>query len=125
MANAEELSAVADAEPARRPGRGGIGAIAGRFRFSIASLLMLVITAAAASSLFAKVRQLGESAGLATWTYDPPSLMILAIVLTAVALGALKSHSACQMMLQVTLASLGYLSPIEYESRSRPPGVQT
>ncbi len=45
-----------------------------------------------------------------TWKVDSPTLVVLAIVLTAVALGAYKAHSAAQVLLQVTLGCLGYLS---------------
>lgn len=86
-------------------------AILRRFRFSMATILMLVVTAAAGSALFAKVRQLfGDGGGNPTWTVDIPTLLTLAIALTAIALGALKGHSAVQIMLQATLAYLGYLS---------------
>lgn len=86
-------------------------AITRRFRFSMATILMLVVTAAAGSALFAKLRQLfGEPGAAPIWTVDIPSLVTLAIALTAVALGALKGHSAVQIMLQATLAYLGYLS---------------
>jgi hypothetical protein len=83
-----------------------------RVRFTLATVMMLVVTSAAASALFAKVR---EHAAVATKPYlkiDAPVLFVLSIVLTAVALGSMKGHSAVQTMLQVTVACLGYLSLI-------------
>ena len=46
------------------------------------------------------------------WKIDVPSLFLLAIGLTAVALGSWKEHSAAQIMLQVTLACVGCLTLI-------------
>ncbi len=82
------------------------------FRFSIATLLMLVVTTASASALFAKVKAHSELPTWPSWKYDSPTLMTLAIGLTAVALGALKDHTSVQTMLQATIAYLGYLSLI-------------
>jgi hypothetical protein len=77
------------------------------FRFSMATLMMLVVTAAAASALFAKVQAHSEDPSRPTWKYDSPALVTLAIALTAVALGALKDHSVAQTMFQATIAYLG------------------
>jgi hypothetical protein len=89
-------------------------AILGRVRFSLATGMMLVVTAAAASAFFVKLSKYSENIAPASSIskLDPPILVTLAIGLTAVALGALKGHSAAQMMLQATLAYLGYLSLI-------------
>lgn len=87
-------------------------AIASRFRFSLANMLMLVVTAGAASALFAKVKAHSENPARPSWKYDSPTLVTIAIGMTAVALGALKDHSAVQTMLQATIAYLGYLSLI-------------
>jgi predicted membrane metal-binding protein len=70
---------------------------------------MLVLTAAVASALFVKVRQ---HAGVITqpgWKLDVPSLFLLAIGLTAVALASWKEHTAVQAMLQMSLACVGCL----------------
>lgn len=87
-------------------------AILGRFRFSLATILMLVVTAAAASALFSKFNQLIKGTTSDAWDYDLPTLAVLAIGLTALALGGLKDHTAVQTMLQATLAYVGYLSVI-------------
>lgn len=94
-------------------GPGGV-AHRGRFRVSIATMLMLVLTAAAASAFFAEVREHSGTFGSNTsiWKIDVPILATVAIASTAVALGSMKGHSLVQMMLQATLAYLGYLSLI-------------
>ncbi len=81
-------------------------------RFSMAAIMMLVVTAAAGSALFAKAREHIPAAGVPYLRFDAPFLFVLAIALTAVALGALKGHTAVQMMLQTTIACLGYVSLI-------------
>ncbi|WP_435011358.1 hypothetical protein P12x_002665 [Tundrisphaera lichenicola] len=83
-----------------------------KFRFSLALIMMMVVTAAAASALFAKVRAHTPAAGQAYLKVDAPILFILSIGLTAIGLGSLKGHSAGQMMLQITVACLGYVSLI-------------
>jgi len=83
-----------------------------KVRFTLSTVMMLVVTSAAASALFAKVREHTPVASKPYLKIDAPALFVLSIVLTAVALGALKAHSAVQTMLQITLACLGYLSLI-------------
>ena len=58
------------------------------------------------------------------WNIDVPSLFLLAIVLTAVALGSWKEHTAVQIMLQVTLAcficlTLIWIGEAQYERAIR------
>ena len=88
-----------------------------KIRFSMGTILMFVLMAAAAMALFAKIQHLTDVATrpgvtLPGWKVDVPSLFLLAIVLTAVALGSWKEHTAVQTMLQVTLACLGCLTLI-------------
>ena len=83
-----------------------------KVRFSMATVMMLVATAAAGSALFAKARQHIPAANQPYMKFDAPFLFTLSIALTAVALGALKGHTAVQMMLQTTIACLGYVSLI-------------
>lgn len=83
-----------------------------KFRFSMATVMMLVATAAACSALFAKARDHVPAINQGYIRFDAPFLFVLSIVLTAVALGALKGHTAIQMMIQTTVACLGYLSLI-------------
>jgi hypothetical protein len=88
-----------------------------KIRFSMGTIMMFVVMAAAAMALFVKIQQL-TGAALAGgamppgWILDVPSLFLLAIALTAVALASWKEHSAVQTMLQVTLACVGCLSLI-------------
>ena len=84
----------------------------GRIRFTLAASMMLVLTAAAASALYAKIYQHMGSTIAMGWKVDVPTLCLLAIFLTAIALGSLKAHSAVQTMLQATLACLGGLTLI-------------
>jgi hypothetical protein len=83
-----------------------------KMRFSMATIMMLVVTAAAASALFARVREHTPAATQPYLRIDAPILFTLSILLTAVALGALKSHTAFQTMLQTTIACVGYLTLI-------------
>ncbi len=71
--------------------------------------MMMVLTAAAATALFAKVHQHTGAMGQPGWGIDVPSLLLLAVVLTAVALGSWKEHTSVQIMLQITIACLGFL----------------
>jgi hypothetical protein len=83
-----------------------------KFRFSMAMIMMMVVTAAAASALFAKVWMHIPTSNQPYLKIDAPILFVLSIALTAIALGALKGHSAWQMMLQITVACLSYVSLI-------------
>ena len=82
-----------------------------RFQLSLKTIMMIVLTAAAASALFAKIYQ--HTGIFPGWGIDAPSLFLLAIFLTAFALGNWKEHSPSQIMLQITLACLGYLVLIQ------------
>ena len=83
-----------------------------KIRFSMGTILMFVLMAAAAMALFAKIQHLTDVVTPPGWKIDVPSLFLLAIVLTAVALGSWKEHTAVQTMLQVTLTCLGCLTLI-------------
>jgi hypothetical protein len=86
-------------------------------RFSMGTIMMFVLMVAAGMALFVKIQQHTE--GLVRpavlppgWTLDIPSLFLLAIALTAVALGSWKEHTAVQIMLQVTLTCFSCLTLI-------------
>ena len=88
-----------------------------RIRFSIGTIMMFVLMASAAMALFVKIQQLADSVTASVvlppgWHVDVPSLFLLGIVLTAIALGSWKEHTAVQVMLQVTLACFGCLTLI-------------
>jgi hypothetical protein len=88
-----------------------------KIRFSMGTIMMFVVMVAAGMALFVKIQEVTLTVdtlvGLpAGWNLDIPSLFLLAIVLTAVALGSWKEHTAVQMMLQVTLACFGSLTLI-------------
>jgi hypothetical protein len=87
-----------------------------RVRFSLGTLMMIILALASCSALFVKVRQYAttnlSTPGAATWVTDAPTLCILATVLTAVALAAWKGHTLALGSLQVTLACLGWLALI-------------
>jgi hypothetical protein len=83
-----------------------------KFRFSMATVMMLVVTAAVAFALFAKTRDHIPTAQHPYLAVDAPAVFVTSIVLTAIALGALKSHSPGQVMLQVVLACLSYIGLI-------------
>ncbi len=82
------------------------------FRFSLALAMMLVVTAAAISALFVKIYEHIPTTNQPYLKVDAPVLFLLSIVLTAIGLGALKGHNAVQMMLQITVACLSYVSLI-------------
>ena len=84
--------------------------LSGRPRFTLAATMMFVLTAGAASALYVKIWQRMGGIGMPGWMFDVPTLCLLAIFLTAIALAALKQHSPVQTMLQATLACLGCLS---------------
>ncbi len=85
-----------------------------RPRISIALIMMLVVTAASASALFAQVvRHLpGMKAGTPAYDRDVVATFIAGLTLTGVALAARKGHSPVQAMLQVTLTCLNLLTLI-------------
>ena len=84
-----------------------------KIRFSMGTIMMFVLMAAAAMALFVKIQRLATDVSIPPgWNFDVPSLFLLAIALTAVALASWKEHSAVQTMLQVTLACVGCLSLI-------------
>ena len=83
-----------------------------KMRFSMATVMMFVATAAAGSALFAKARQHTPADNQPYVKFDAPLLFTLSISLTGVALGALKGHTPFQMMLQITIAYVGYVSLI-------------
>jgi hypothetical protein len=73
---------------------------------------MFVLTAAAASALYVKILQHMGNLGAPGWMSDVPTLCLLGILLTAIALAALKKHSPVQAMLRATLTCLGCLTLI-------------
>ena len=101
----EPESDLPPSPPPDAPGRPRMPA----FRFSMGTAMMMVVAAAAASALFAKVHQHIPASNQAYLRIDAPALFVLSIVLTAVALGALKGHTFLQMMLQVTIACPSYV----------------
>ena len=78
-----------------------------RVRFRMGTIMMFVVMAAAVMALYVKIDEHTGSALPAGWKLDVPVLFLLAIVLTALALGSWKEHTAVQIMLQVTLACVG------------------
>jgi hypothetical protein len=80
----------------------------------MADIALLVVAAATASALFAKVYQFypPETAPYPSLHLDAPLLLLLGIALTAITLGANKGHSLAQILLQTTLSCLGFLSLI-------------
>lgn len=88
-------------------------------RFSIRSLMLLVLCAASASALFAKLQSLWAPIG-GDYVVDGPALVVLGIGLNAVFLAAIRKHSIYQYMFQVTVACgllLGDVRLFEYKSR--------
>jgi hypothetical protein len=83
-----------------------------KIRFSMGTAMMFVLMAAAAMALFTKIQQHTAVITQTGWKIDAPSLFLLAIALTALALGSWKEHTAVQTMLQITLACLGCLTLI-------------
>jgi len=83
-----------------------------KIQFSLRAIAMFVLTAAAASALYVKILRHTGAVTPTAWKVDVPSLFILAICLTAVALSSWKEHTAVQTMLQITLACVGCLALI-------------
>jgi hypothetical protein len=86
--------------------------VARLIRFSMATIMMFVLTVAAGMALFVKISEHTDGALPKGWNFDVPCLFVLAIVLTAVALGSWKEHTAVQIMLQVTIACFSCLTLI-------------
>jgi hypothetical protein len=84
-----------------------------KYQVPMRTVMMMVLTAAVACALFVKVFQHTAFAAGTGWSVDAPSLFLAAILLTAVALGSWKEHSSFQIMLQMTIACLGYLVLIQ------------
>jgi hypothetical protein len=59
--------------------------------------------------LFVKLLRLPVAANIPGWKVDIPTLFLLAIGLTALALSSWKEHTAVQTMLQMTLTCVGCL----------------
>jgi len=102
---------VADSERPR-PLRSEAMRLIRMIRFSIGTIMMFVVMVAAATALFVRIQQHTVGVIPPGWTLDVPSLFLLAILLTAVALGSWKEHTAVQIMLQVTVACFGCLTLI-------------
>ena len=83
-----------------------------KMRFTMATVMMMVVTAAVASALFAKARDHIPAAQYPYLKVDAPAVFVISITLTAIALGALKAHSPGQIMLQIVLACLSYFALI-------------
>jgi hypothetical protein len=89
------------------------------------AIMMFVLMIAAGMALFVKIQQYTDPVtSLPGWKIDVPSLFLLAIALTAVALGSWKEHTAVQIMLQVTLAcfialTLIWIGEAQYERAIR------
>ena len=95
-----------------------------KFRFTMGTIMMFVLMVAAAMALFVKIRHHTDSMLPPGWNLDVPSLFLLAIFLTGVALGSWKEHTSVQIMLQVTLAcfsclTLIWISEAQYERAIR------
>ena len=86
--------------------------VARLIRFSMATIMMFVLTVAAGMALFVKISEHTDGVLPKGWNFDVPCLFLLAIVLTAVALGSWKEHTAVQIMLQVTIACFSCLTLI-------------
>ena len=93
-----------------------------RFRISLATVMIAVITAAAASALFAGlVRHLPTGPISTQIRHDVAALFVAALILTGMAIAARKGHSPHLAMFQITLACLAYLSLLSLAEISRGP----
>lgn len=81
-----------------------------RLRFSMGTILVFVLMAAVGSALFVKLFRYSELITTPGWKLDVPALFLIAIALTAVALGAWKDHSPVQTMLQIAITCFGCLT---------------
>ena len=75
--------------------------------------MMIVLTSTVSIALFVEVYRHTGSLNQVGWQTDPPILFLIAILLTALALGSWKEHTPFQIMLQITLACVGYLILIQ------------
>ncbi len=84
--------------------------LSGPTRFSIASLMLLVLACGAAAALYFKMLKLFENAG--TYAIDGPVLCVLCIGINAIALATARRHNAYQLLTQITIACALLLSDI-------------
>ena len=81
-----------------------------RPRITMASVMILVVTAASASALLVRLaKHLPPTPPSASMRYEIAGLFVAAIGLTGIALAARKRHSPYLAMLQITVACLGFL----------------
>jgi hypothetical protein len=92
----DEPQALPDAAPAP-----SVSPPRRRFRFSIGTMMLFVLTAASASAMAARLHHLLQ--GDERWAIDVPALGTLAISLTAVAIVSVRRGTLHQGMLQVAL----------------------
>jgi hypothetical protein len=95
-----------------------------KIRFSMGTIMMVVLMVATAMAQFVKIQQHTDALIPPGWKIDVPSLFLLAIILTALAFGSWKEHTAVQIMLQVTLAcfmslTLIWIGEAKYERAIR------
>ena len=95
-----------------------------KIRFTMGAIMMFVLMVASAMALFVKIQEYTDPVTLPGLKTDVPSLFLLAIALTAVALGSWKEHTFVQIMLQVTLAcfialTLIWIGEAQYERAIR------
>ena len=92
--------------------------ISGPARFSIASLMLLVLACAAAAALFFKLLKLFENSG--TYAIDGPVLVLLCIGLNAIALATARRQNGYQFLTQIGIACGLLLANIHlFESKTR------
>ena len=91
-----------------------------RPRLTMATVMVLVITAGSASALFARLaHHLPPIPPSSSMRYEIAGLFVAAIGLTGVAIAARKRHSPYLAMLQITVACLAYLILISVAEISR------
>ena len=82
-----------------------------RLRLSIATVMMVTLTAGSAAALFAQILpHLGWNGPQGNFPEDHAALFVAAIITTAIGLAAWRKHTPFQAMLQITLACLALLS---------------
>src|SRR4051812_16155527 len=105
-----ETPGSADESPARDTSP---GAPARRLRVRMSTLMVFVLTAAVASALFVELRRLLKPMGSsARVDIDVPTVLILGLALNAAALGALRRLAPVQVLVQISVCCLLFLTGV-------------
>ncbi len=83
-----------------------------RFRFSLGSLMVFILTAAAASALYAKIIELLNGTANPISAYDVANVVLIALLLSSTIVVCIRRETVNQGMFQVTLSCVVILATL-------------